>query len=268
MARPLAGMRVAITGASAGIGRALAVALARQGAHLALAGRNQEALDALLAELGGGHRIWRCDVAVEADCVRFITEAHAALGGIDTLACNAGIGLFRRIADTTTAEWRQVLDTNLLGTTACMAAAIPLMRVQPLRDGWRGQIMITSSVLALRGLPDYGAYCASKAAQLMVAQAARVELAADRIAVTSVHPARTVTGFNAAAERLSNRRKTAPSRFEPGHTPEAVAAAMVAAMTRPRPEVWPRLGSRSVFHLLAWWPRLADAILARHKRVE
>lgn len=268
MARDLAGMCIAITGASSGIGRALAVVLAKRGARLAVAARNQQALDELVRELGDGHLACRCDVAVADDCARFIAQAHAHLGRIDTLVCNAGIGLFRRIADTSTEEWRLMLDTNLLGTTACLNAAVPLMRAQPLRDGWRGQVMITSSVLALRGIPDYGAYCATKSAQLMVAQAARVELAAERIAVTSVHPASTLTRFNANAEHLSQRRKTAPSRFEPEQSPEAVAEAMVRAIARPRPEVWPRSGSRSIFHLLAWWPWLADAILARHRRVE
>lgn len=268
MPRDLNGMGVAITGASAGIGRALALALARRGARLVLAARSGDALANLVAEAGGGHCACVCDVASSDDCARFIATAQAHLGRIDTLVCNAGIGLFRRIEDTTDDEWQRMFATNLLGTTACLRAAVPVMRRQEARAGWRGQVMITSSVLALRGIPDYGAYCATKSAQLMVAQAARVELAAERIAVTTVHPARTLTGFNAAAERLSGRRKAAPSHFEPGHTPEAVATDMLRAIERPRAEVWPRRGSRTLFHLLAWWPRLADTILARHKRVE
>lgn len=268
MARQLAGMGVAITGASSGIGRALAVLLARQGCRLVLAARSTDRLAELVRELGDGHLACPCDVAIPEDCQRFIAQAHAHLGRIDTLVCNAGFCIFRRIADTSPDEWRNLLNTNLIGTTECLRAAVPVMRNQEARHGWRGQIMITSSVLALRGIPDYGAYCATKSAQLMVAEAARVELAGDRIAVTSVHPARTDTAFNANAEILSKRRKLPHARWEKGHTPEEVAATMIRAMVRPRAEVWPRLGSRTVFHLLSWWPALADAVLARLPRVE
>jgi NAD(P)-dependent dehydrogenase (short-subunit alcohol dehydrogenase family) len=261
-------MTIAITGASSGIGRALAVDLAARGARLALAARRVEALEELNGELGGGHLVVGCDVADPAQCAAFVQTAHRHFGRLDTLVCNAGIGLFRRVADTTTAEWEHIWRVNVLGTTACLEAVVPLMRAQSERDGWRGQIMVTSSVLALRGVPDYGAYCATKAAQLMLAQAARVELAGDRIAVTSVHPASTQTDFNATAEVISGRRKLAPSVWERQQAAATVAAAMRAAIIRPRAEVWPKSGSRMLFHLLARWTGVSDAILGRHRRVE
>jgi len=209
MTRPCADMTVAITGASAGIGAALALALATAGARLALCARRTDKLAEILALVtaatpgpDAGRRHWSCraDVAEPADCAAFIAGAERHFDApIDTLVCNAGYGLARTVADTTPADWDRILRTNLLGTTECIRAALPAMRRAPIRAGWRGQVMIVSSGLARRGKPDGGAYSATKAAQLSVAEALRVELADERIAVTSVHPITTTTEFIAAA---------------------------------------------------------------------
>lgn len=265
MTRPLAGMRVVIAGASAGIGAALARHLAATGARLCLGARRADRLAALVAELGPQAMGAPCDVARAADCARLIARAQAAWGGIDTLACVAGYGLARPVAETGEEDWLAILRTNLLGTAACVRAAVPLMRAQEPIAGWRGQILIVSSVLARRATPDGGAYAASKAAQLSLAEALRVELRPQRIAVTSVHPVRTATEF-AVAAHAAGGRPWPGGDGEPRQSAAHVAACMARAMARPRPEVWPHRLARWAVLAAAAWPSLADRLIARRRR--
>ena len=253
--RRLDGMIVAITGASSGIGAALAVQLHAQGARLVLAARRRDRLVALAQQLPGA-LIVEADVADPAACARIIA---AAAPRIDTLVCNAGYGLARSIVATSEVEWLDILRTNLLGTTACIQAAVPRMQQQELRDGWRGQIVIVSSALARRGRPEGGAYAATKAAQLSVAEALRVELSTARIAVTSIHPVGTTTEFIQAVHGdpwITGAR-------EPQQSAEHVASRIVAAIARPRPEVWPHRLSRWGLSLGTLWPSLLDAYFTR-----
>jgi NADP-dependent 3-hydroxy acid dehydrogenase YdfG len=260
--RELNNMVVAITGASAGIGRALAVELHRHGARLALAARREDVLVALNAELGGGHLIQRCDVARAEDCAAFIAATQTRYGRIDTLVCNAGYGIARRIGEMTAAEWQAIIATNLYGTTECIRAALPAMLTQNQRDDWRAQVMIVSSCLARRSGPEGGAYAATKAAQLSVAEALRIELADSRIAVTSVHPIGTATEFWDAAKTIGGRAPVR-SASEPTQSATTVAQRMVAAITRPRPEVWPYPLARWVFGLATLFPGLTDGAVRR-----
>jgi short-subunit dehydrogenase len=260
--RELKDMVVAITGASAGIGRALATELHRHGARLALAARREDALVALNTELGGRHLVRRCDVAQPDDCTAFIAATQARYGRLDTLVCNAGYGIARRIGEMTAAEWQAIVATNLYGTTDCIRAALPGMSAQDERDGWRAQVMIVSSCLARRAGPEGGAYAATKAAQLSVAEALRLEVAERRIAVTSVHPIGTATEFWDAAKAIGGR---APVRSagEPTQSAATVAERMVAAIRRPRPEVWPYPLARLVFSFATLCPSFTDRVVRR-----
>jgi NAD(P)-dependent dehydrogenase (short-subunit alcohol dehydrogenase family) len=181
-------MVVIITGASAGIGRALAQKLAQQGAKLVLSARRVEKLDELNRELGGSHLTLRADVSNHDDCQNLVEQTLTRFGRIDTLVCNAGYGIARGVADSTHEDVARMFATNVYGTLDPIRAAVPIMRKQEPRDGYRGQIMIVSSAAARRGLPFFGIYSATKAAQLSIAEALRVELKPDQVAVTSVHP--------------------------------------------------------------------------------
>jgi short-subunit dehydrogenase len=264
MARTIEGMVCIITGASAGIGEALARGLSARGAKLVLAARRLERLEELNGQLGGGHQVVQADVSHQADCRRLIQEAQGRFGRIDTLICNAGYGLIAPIARTTEAQWMEIFRTNVLGTTGCIEAAVPLMRVQEAREGWRGQIMIVSSAAARRGLPFFGAYSATKAAQLSVAEALRVELHRARIAVTSVHPVGTNTDFFRTAEQVSSRRVPWRGAMQARQSVERVAAAMEKGIARPRPEVWPMRSMRWGVGMGALMPRLVDRVLRGH----
>lgn len=261
MARRLSGMTVLITGASAGIGAALARELAGAGARLALNARREDRLQALVRELGPTHLVLPGDIAVADDCTRVVTAAIAGLGRLDTLVCNAGVGLFRSVAATTRADWDAIMAINVHGTLDCIRAALPTLQAQEARDGWRAQVMIVSSILGRRAAPGCAAYCATKAAQLSIAEALRLELRPDRIAVTSVHPVGTRTEFFTAAARAGETPINRTSSFD--QTPEHVARRMRGAIVRPCPEVWPSRPSRWLTSLGTLMPRLADALVAR-----
>ena len=126
--------------------------------------------------MGNRHQVIVADVSVPADCQRLIDQAVAHHGRLDTVVCNAGYGLAKATADVTADEMRQIFQTNVFGTADVIRQAVPVMADQPDRDGYRGQLVVVSSVVARRGLPFSGAYAATKAAQLSLAEALRVEL--------------------------------------------------------------------------------------------
>jgi short-subunit dehydrogenase len=266
MARRIEEMVVVITGASAGIGRALARRLAARGARLALAARRINRLEQLNASLGGGHVCVRADVSNPHDCEALVARAVERFGRLDTLVCNAGYGFIRPVSDTSAEAMREVFQTNVFGTADCVRAAVPRMLAQEPLDGWRGQVVVVSSAVARRGLPWFGAYSATKAAQLSLAEAMRVELRPQQIAVTSVHPVGTDTEFFRTAIRVSGRRPPRRNAIEIAQTPEQVADAIVRSIERPRPEVWPARPYRWLMSLATLMPRATDRIVSRRRR--
>ena len=260
-------MVVAVTGASAGIGAALARELSARGARLALAARRLERLEALNRELGGAHLCLPTDVSRRDDCERLIAETVARFGRVDTLVCNAGYGILRRVHETTPDEAREIFQTNVFGTLDCVRAAVPhMLRQEPRR--WRGQMVVVSSAVARRALPFFGAYSATKAAQLSLAEAMRVELRPLRIAVTTVHPIGTDTEFGDAAHARAGGGRIARIPGEMRQSPAQVAKAMVRAIERPVPEVWPFRPSRWALSLATLAPKWVDRTLARRVVVD
>ena len=267
MRRVLDKMVVVITGASAGIGAALAEELAARGATLVLAARRLDRLEALNARLGGGHLCVAADVARPQDCERLVAAAADRFGRIDTLVCNAGYGILRPVHETTAEQMRDIFQTNVFGTADCVRAAVPhMLRQEPRR--WRGQVVIVSSAVARRAIPLFGAYSATKAAQLSLAEAMRVELRPARIAVTSVHPIGTDTEFGDAASARAGGGRIARIRGEVRQSAQEVARAMARAIENPVAEVWPFRPSRWALSAAALAPRWVDRMLARRVVVE
>lgn len=261
MKRQIRDMVVVITGASSGIGRELAVQLAMRGARLVLSARRADRLVALNLELGGTHLVMPADVAQTAQCAALVDRAYGHFGRIDTLVCNAGYGSVATVAGTTPEQMRAIFATNVFGTTDIIHAAAERMRQQPERQSWRGQVMIVSSAAGRRGLPYFGAYSATKAAQLGLAEALRVELKPARIAVTSVHPIGTETDFFTTAEKDSLTKIQTATRMKFRQPVGVVARKMIAAMERPKPEVWPFALARFALSLATLCPRLTDRIM-------
>jgi NAD(P)-dependent dehydrogenase (short-subunit alcohol dehydrogenase family) len=178
-------LRVFITGASSGIGAALAREYAAQGATLGLLARRREALDALAAALPGTHHIYAVDVTDHAALARAAAHFIAAEGGADVVIANAGIShgtLTERAPDLPVFD--SVFATNVNATVATFAPFIASMKGQ---QGPRRLVGI-GSVAGIRGMAGAGAYCASKAAVHSYCESLRLELAPSGIGVVTIAP--------------------------------------------------------------------------------
>jgi len=192
----LNGKIAVVTGASRGIGRAIVLSLAGQGAKVVASARNVEALQALVAEieiLGGEALALPGDVAVAADADQLIEAAVARFGRVDILVNNAGItrdGLLLRMKDE---DWDAVLDTNLKGAFLCTRAAAKVMSKQKV-----GRIINISSVVGEMGNPGQANYCASKAGMLGLTKSVARELARRNVTVNAITPGFIVTDMTDA----------------------------------------------------------------------
>jgi short-subunit dehydrogenase len=177
---------VFITGASSGIGNALALELGRRGASLGLLARREEALKELACQIedaGGRARSFPVDVK-DASAVREAAERlREEFGRIDVMVANAGIGIITGATDFKPEDVAQVININVLGAVNSAAAVIPEM----VKQG-SGHLVVISSLAAYRGLPKSGAYCASKAAVSAFYESLRVDLLNTGVGVTIIHP--------------------------------------------------------------------------------
>jgi NAD(P)-dependent dehydrogenase (short-subunit alcohol dehydrogenase family) len=158
----LAGRVALVTGASRGLGRAIAVALGAAGAAVACAARARDQVDATAAEIaaaGGRARALRLDVTRPEQIVAGVEEVEAALGPVDVLVNNAGITIEKKTLEVTDEDWNTVLATNLTSMFRCARAVAPgMIRLE------RGKIINIGSMYGIIGVPRYAAYCATKAA--------------------------------------------------------------------------------------------------------
>jgi len=198
----LTGMTALVTGASGGIGSAIARALAAQGATLALSGTRREALEGVAAEMGGDHRIVPANLSNAESVESLVPQALEALGGkLDILVNNAGVtrdNLTMRMKDE---EWDQVIAVNL-------AAAFRLIRAasRPMMKARFGRIVSITSVVGWTGNPGQANYAASKGGLTAMSKALAQEFASRQITVNCVAP-----GFIASAmtDALNEQQKAA-----------------------------------------------------------
>ncbi len=244
-------MRVILTGASMGIGEAAALALAAKGTKLALVARSKEMLEKVAGEVkarGGEAHVITADLSKPEDAARVVPEAVAALGGVDVLVNNAGVGIASTVASMKIEHMRQLMEVNLFSVVRLMQDAVPVMKKQG-----GGHIINISSVVSKIALPTAGGYAASKFALNGISDAARVELAADNIRVTTLCPGRVESNFHRNLLGGS-RRPVGP----PPWTPEQVAVAFLSAVKdQPRERV---LGIRN--RVLVGLQRLSPGLVA------
>jgi NADP-dependent 3-hydroxy acid dehydrogenase YdfG len=190
--RPLTGRTAVVTGASSGIGRAIARQLGAAGAHVTLGGRTRDAMEATAREIqqaGGAARVVVLDVRDPAQVRALVEGAVAATGRLDVMVNNAGVSFPGKIAEGDPEQWRTMLETNVLALLVGCQAAIRAMRA----CGAAGHIVNVSSVAAQRN--DSGVYGATKHAVNCIHHTLRAELENDSIRMVNVMPGAIATNF-------------------------------------------------------------------------
>ncbi len=221
----LTGKRALVTGASGGIGGAIAAALHAQGAHVALSGTRLEALEALQGQLGDRAHCVTCNLSDGAAVDALPKQAEEALGGIDILVANAGItrdNLFMRMKDE---EWEQVIAVNLTATFRLMRAVLrPMMKQR-----W-GRIISVTSVVGVTGNPGQGNYAASKAGLIGMSKSLAHEVASRNITVNCIAPGFIATAMTDALDDGQKERITASiPAGRLGHAVDVAGAAVYLA---------------------------------------
>ncbi len=250
------GMRALITGASRGIGAALARELAGSGLVVGLAARSTGDLDALVAALpGSGHVALECDVASRASVEAAVARFVAKTGGLDLLVANAGITHYEPFLQAPVEAAERMTQVNWLGTVYTLHAGIPPMVAQG-----SGHVVVVSSGAALRSFPSAAVYGATKAAQRALAEALRHELAGTGVGLTTVYPGEIATSLHDhEKDRMPEWYRGGPNAASPAGLAHAIAAAIDAdARALHYPPMVRVLGV-----LNNTVPRAADALLRR-----
>jgi short-subunit dehydrogenase len=253
---------IAITGASAGIGRAAAKRLARDGAAVAIGARRGDQLSQVAAEIesSGGHVMpLVVDVASERDMDELVRRTLERFGRLDVMICNAGFGIAGAIDAVPADKMRKLLDINYLGTYYAARAALPVFR----RQG-RGHLIVVSSIVGRRGVPFMGAYAATKFAQVGLAESLRSELVGSNIHVSVVFPVSTETEFFEVMARETG--SPVGGAAGPRQDADRVADAIARAIARPVPEVYPHALSRGLVWLNALAPGFCDRLVRKYGR--
>lgn len=225
--RCFAGQTALVTGASSGIGRALALALATAGANVALVGRRADVLDAVAAEargLGSVAETYQADLSEEREIGTLVERLAGDLARLDILAHAAGVFARGTTASAEVADLNRQYATNVRAPYALTQALLPMLRRH------RGQIVFLNSTAGLHAAASVGQYAATKHALKAVADSLREEVNPDGVRVLSVFLGRTATPMQAAVHAAEGK-PYAPERLL---QPDDVAAVVINALSLPR----------------------------------
>ena len=259
--RAFASRSVLVTGAASGIGRALCLRFAREGARVAALDRDAEGLEAIARELaaaGADAVTLPCDVTDSVACAAAVAAAAARFGGLDVAACNAGISHRSLFAETDVSVYRRIMDVNFFGALHVAKAALPSLLER------RGLVIVTSSIAGFAPLLGRTGYCASKYALHGLFETLRCELAPHGVDVLIVCPGFTATGIERAALGADGAPADRPqSRVGRQSSPEQVAYAILHAAERGRRLLVLSPTGRVTRALTRFWPRAYERLMAR-----
>ncbi len=196
-----AGKSILVTGASSGIGRACALALGAEGAHVGVAGRRRERLEETAGSVersGGQALVLEGDVREEAVCVRWARACEQAFGGLDGLVNAAGVLGNGALDATEPAEWDRIMDSNVRSLYLMTRAATEALKVR------KGSVVNLSSVAGTRPYAGLAAYCVSKAAVDMITRCAALDLAPHGVRVNAVNPGVVVTELHTVTHAVAD----------------------------------------------------------------
>jgi short-subunit dehydrogenase len=259
--RSLMGSRILITGASQGIGRALAELAVKQGAWVLAAARSKDLLEDLASSIGprdGVLETITADITSNVDRKRIVDAAQDHFGGLDVLINNAGIGATGHFAESEPEHLRSIMEVNFFALAELTRGCIPM-----LRSGRNPAILNISSIAGKRGIPARSEYSASKFAVQGFSDALRAELAKDDIDVLVVCPGLTQTNFS--QNMLAQKARLQMDHLR-GMTAEAVAAATLRALELGKKETILTTQGKFLVFVSRFFPRLADRIARRRVR--
>lgn len=228
---PLSGLVAVVTGASSGIGAAVAAALVKEGAHVALAARRTEALERIKRKItapGSKVILHQTDVASKAQVESLMRTTADELGPVDILVSCAGVMYFTMMANVQTEEWDRTVDVNCKGLLNCLSSTVPEMLTRG-----KGHIVAISSDAGRKVFPGLGVYSASKFFVEATLQSLRVETAGTGLRVTSIQPGNTATellGMSTDAEAIKKYGEPTGAKVL---DPEDVAASIIYALRQP-----------------------------------
>lgn len=261
MLRNLTGRRVLITGASSGIGKALALQAAQRGMKLLLAARSEEPLQELaqtLTSQGATVLAIPADVTSTEDRQRLLYTATSQFGGLDILINNAGIASFGHFATSSEEINRQIMEVNFFAPAELIRLFVPV-----LTQGQQPAIVNIASMCGRRGLPAWSEYSASKFALCGLTEALRGEMARFDIDVLLMVPGLTSTGFPAHMLRNEGRLRLS---FDTGMSPEFVAGRILRSLEQNKIETVLGREAQWILRVNRFLPRLVDRLMARKVR--
>jgi short-subunit dehydrogenase len=244
------GTRAVVTGATHGIGRAIAESLAARGAHLGLVARSEQELREMCDEIAGEATPLPADVGDREAITAAIGSFVESAGGIEILVANAGIARYEPFAEQDPQDADAMVRTNVLGTINTVRAGL-----DPMLGRGRGHIVVVSSGAALRSFPWAAVYGATKAANKGFAEALRHELSGTGVSVTTVLPGEVKTSLHDEMKQIPDWRNS-----DDAISPEEVARATLDGVERDRREVHVPSNVR-VLGLNSLAPGLVDRLL-------
>ncbi len=201
---------VIVTGASRGLGKAIAASLVDRGANVFGLARSADQLHELRSELGEGFHPVECDVREEPQVRKAVEVVLRDGGRIDALVNNAGLGIYGPVEALGVEEWDVQIETNLRGVFLCTQAVLPPMKEQNRESGFGGHIVNVASIAGLIGTPRLAAYNASKYGLRGFSDALMKEVRDDGIKVTCLYPGSIETSFSASSGSRGATHKMQP----------------------------------------------------------